>query len=167
MLLIGCQKETAIDQIVLNSTTIILRTENILRKIPSSEEYKELKVKYSTNKKSIYLSYGHFDNNYYRIDTLQSIKYLTKNELSELKRNIYQLSNMGLSEQNYAVYDPNLRKGIYIYRYKYKDWMADELQMVPYIALAKNIDKNNQWFNNTFKIVTQKDSIVVLTKKAG
>lgn len=159
----SCRKKTVIEQNVLNSTNIILRTESILKKIPSSNKYEDSYPTYYTNGKKIFLSYGDFDNNYYRIDTLQTIKYLTENELAELKQNIYKLSKVGLNDQDCMIYDPDILKGFYIYRYKYEDWMADEPQLIPYVTLAKNVDMNNQWFKNKFKIVSQKGSLVILT----
>jgi hypothetical protein len=169
-LFLGCcqsRKEISIDKSIVDAEKVILDTENILKKIPTSEKYKELRVKYTTNKGAIYLSYGNFDNNYYRIDTLNSIKYLTINEFKELKNNIYKLSKIGLGDQDYVIYNPDVWKGIYIYTYKFEDWMLDNPEKTPYISLVKNLDEKDEWFNNTFKKVSQKKPIVLLTKIKG
>lgn len=168
MLFSSCHKEKVIDQNVQNSVNLLLNVESTLEKIPSSQRYRGLKTVFNTDENKIFLSYGDLNKDFNeRIDTLHSLKYLSRIELEELKSNIIKLSTIGLSNQDYIMYDPDLRKGIYIYRYKYEDWMADELQMINYIALDKNIDKRNKWFNNTFKIVTQKGSVVILTKNDG
>lgn len=169
-LFLGCcksRKEITIDTSILNSEKIIMDTENILKKIPSSEKYKELKVKYTTNKEKIYLSYGNFNNNYYRIDTLRSIKYLTKNEFKQLKDNIYKLSKIGLVDQDYVIYNPDIWEGIYIYTYKYEDWMLDNPEKITYVSLVNDIAEKDKWFSNTFKIIIRKNRLILVTKIRG
>jgi hypothetical protein len=167
--LLCCQskKEIKIDESISNCKNIIIDTENILKKIPTIDKYKELKVKYTTVKNEIYLSYGDFDNNYYRIDTLKSIKHLTIDEFNVLKSNIYKLSKIGLINQDYIIYNPDIYQGIYIYTYMYEDWMQDSLENIIYISLLRDVYKKDKWFNNTFKIIYNENHFMLLTKIRG
>ncbi|VXB09423.1 MULTISPECIES: hypothetical protein [Chryseobacterium] len=166
-----CQsrKEQKIDKQVLNAEQIIINTENILSKIPSSKKYSNLKPVFSTNGKSIYLSYGNFErDSNYRIDTLKSIPFLNKDEFELLKNSIYQLSKIGISDQDYIIFNPDLNKGIYIYSYKNSEpWKLDTPEKATYVSLGNKIDKNDLWFGNTFKIISSKNHLVLLTKIRG
>lgn len=171
-LFLGCcqsRKEKKIDKQVLNAEQIIINTENILSKIPSSKKYSNLKPVFSTNGKSIYLSYGNFErDSNYRIDTLKSIPFLNKNEFELLKNNIYQLSKIGMSDQDYIIYNPDLNRGIYIYSYKNSEpWKLDNPEMATYVSLANIIHKNDLWFSNTFKVIRSKNHLLLLTKIRG
>lgn len=158
-----------IDKQVLNAKQIIINTEDILNKIPSSKKYSNLKPIFSTNGKNIYLSYCNFEKDFnYRIDTLKSIPFLNKDEFELLKNNIYKLSKIGMSDQNYVVYNPDLNKGIYIYSYKNTEpWKLDNPEMATYVSLDNKIDMNDLWFNNTFKVISSKNNFVLLTKRRG
>lgn len=166
-----CQsrKEQKIDKQILNAEQIIINTENILGKIPSSKKYSNLKPIFSTNGKNIYLSYGNFErDSNYRIDTLKSIPFLNKDEFELLKNNIHQLSKIGISDQDYIIYNPDLNKGIYIYSYKNSEsWKLDNPEMATYISLGTKIDEKDLWFSNTFKLIYSKNRIVLLTKIRG
>ncbi len=171
-LFLGCcqsRKEHKIDKQVLNAEQIIIDTENILSKIPSSKKYSNLKPVFSTNGKSIYLSYGNFErDSNYRIDTLKSVPFLNNDEFKILKDNIYHLSKIGISDQDYIIYNPDLDKGIYIYSYKNNEsWKLDNPEMATYISLGDKINKNDHWFSNTFKVVNRKSRMVLLTKIRG
>jgi hypothetical protein len=166
-----CQsiKEQKIDKKVLNAEQIIVNTENILGKIPSSKKYSNLKPVFSTNGKSIYLSYGNFESDSnYRIDTLKSIPFLNRDEFEILKNNIYQLSKIGISEQDYIIYNPDLNKGIYIYSYKNNEpWKLDNPEKATYVSLSDKINENDHWFSNTFKVISSKKRLILLTKIRG
>jgi len=171
-LFLGCcqsRKEQKIDKQVLNAQQIIINTENILSKIPSSKKYSNLKPVFSTNGKSIYLSYGNFEkDSNYRIDTLKSIPFLNNNEFEILKNNIYQLSKIGILDQDYIIYNPDANKGIYIYSYKNREsWKLDNPEMATYISLDDSISENDHWFSNTFKIINRKNRLFLLTKIRG
>lgn len=171
-LFLGCcqsRKEQKIDKQVLNAEQIIVNTENILAKIPSSKKYSNLKPVFSTNGKSIYLSYGNFErDSNYRIDTLKSIPFINKDEFEILKNNIYQLSKIGISEQDYIIYNPDLNKGIYIYSYKNNEpWKLDNPEKATYVSLGDKVNENDHWFSNTFKVINSKKRLILLTKIRG
>lgn len=170
-LFLGCsqgKKEITIDKDILNAQNVLSNTENILKKIPSSKKYSNIKPVFSTNGKKIYLSYGNFEKDLnYRVDNLKSVDFLNDNEFEILKNNIDKLSKIGIKEQDYVIYNPDLEKGIYIYSYKNEDWKLEQPEMETYISLIENIDESDQWFGNTFKVIIRKKPLMLLTKIRG
>lgn len=79
----------------------------------------------------------------------------------QLKESIYYISNNNLKSQEYTLYNP-YKKGIYLYVYKFEDWIFDEPNKIIYLSVLDDEIIKDKWFNSKFKILKKVNNIYLL-----
>lgn len=111
-----------------------------------------------------YLVEGRVNPNKQNIYYTKSIKGLTAKEVIQLKESIYYISNNNLNSQEYTLYNP-YKKGIYLYVYKFEDWMFDEPNKIIYLSVLDDEIIKDKWFKSKFKILKKINNIYLLNMK--